>query len=108
MIYLDKATVYANARQAYDEGRLQAQDPEQEGELCLYSGPCAIGVSLSPEALEMLVLRGEGATVIHLKQNDILETDDLYALSALQGAHDTWQMSRLQKDEDMFIKVLQG
>lgn len=101
MIYLDKATVYAKARQAYAEGRLQAQDPAQAGDPCTYSGPCAIGVSLPPF---------EGVLNINniqiLEHDGVIGTDCISALRQLQVAHDEWQVSRNTEHERCFVEQM--
>ena len=101
MIYLDKDTAFKNAKTAYQEGRLQAQQASQEGQLCLYSGPCAIGISL-PD----LPIRYNEFTTLQLVSSGVVATNDITAIQDLQSAHDQWQQTRNVESELDFVRLL--
>lgn len=101
MITLNAKEVYARAREAYANGELQAQQPEDTRvSYCSYAGPCAIGVSIPVDQRE-----DYDYSQINLDENDrsfpgmgigSLEgegrvfTDNSEALFQLQKAHDEW------------------
>jgi hypothetical protein len=94
-IILDMKTVVANARKAYDEGRLQAQQPmAKRGRPCTYSGGCAIGVSLTPKQAEYLDSRHDStlkALLTNEKISIVNSLDDFnLGLVELQTLHDEW------------------
>lgn len=92
------ADVLREARKAFKEGRLQAQNVEdavsRSSLPCLYSGPCAIGAALTPEQAEWLDKGGNDVCsdtgIASLDNNGSITTDHYDILSALQDAHDMW------------------
>ncbi len=103
MIELDMKDVVRNARIAYDNENLQAQTCagltlDWPGG-CLYSGPCAIGVSLTPEEQRLAdnpppvgsVRPSSG--IRSLSEYGIVKFSDSTQLEDainLQYAHDNW------------------
>ncbi len=85
MIYLKYDEVVAKARAAFEEGRLQAQKPEEIGQGCRYDGPCAIGVSLDEKSQREF---SKHNFPIDYYVGDDLETNNLYGLEMLQEHHD--------------------
>jgi hypothetical protein len=96
--YLASSEAIRNARKAFDAGELQInKDPQlgNEGHYCLYTGPCAIGVSL-PSALraQLDTLNGPveqmgGVGIVAAIDLGLIETDNRNQLEWLQFIHDT-------------------
>lgn len=96
--YLASTEAIRNARKAFDAGELQIQtDPKlgSHGHYCLYTGPCAIGVSLPEELRETLdkadtmIAEGGSISVYSAVYMNHIETDNLEVLETLQEAHDS-------------------
>ncbi len=83
-LHLKAADVVANARQAFNAGQLQIQ-LEKSMERCLYSGPCAIGVSV-PDDLR--AAWDEEGSINMILAEGLATTDNPEALDRLQYAHD--------------------
>lgn len=84
-IHLIAAEVFAKARVAYEAGTLQAVAGPFDR--CLYTGPCAIGVSLP--SIQCQSFDDKELTIDVLLAWGDVTTDNPGALSWLQAAHDT-------------------
>lgn len=93
ILYLKARDVVANARKAFDEGRLQMQNMNLEN--CLYAGPCAIGVSIPP-ALQFYYDK-QKAGIGTLVGRGLIETDDLPTLQYLQISHDIGDLNNFEQ-----------
>lgn len=94
VIHISAVDAIRNARKAFDAGELQIQNQEDMEE-CLYSGPCAIGVSIPTELRSEMDYFTDSrgyrttASVDQLISSGKITTDDQEALFDLQNAHDS-------------------
>jgi hypothetical protein len=93
IITLNKADVIKAAKEAFDKGELQIQNPAPNAELggCRYGGPCVIGAAMTQEQREYCdTIPGTlGSPAIQsLIQRGIVVTDDRDFLVSLQNNHD--------------------
>lgn len=103
-IVLNKADVIEKARAAFLRGELQCQqdgfipDSEDTFFLCSYSGPCAIGASLSEEQRSFLD-RQDAPRIRSLWYDGHIECsrEEMLFLDELQTAHDTNNVSALNE-----------
>lgn len=96
-VYLAADKVFEAAVAAYNEGSLQCQQPGLETTLpenrtCRYSGPCVIGVAMTPEQRKYFDTNRDGTPcskmISLLIQEGDVETNDRNFLIKLQEAHD--------------------
>jgi hypothetical protein len=102
MQFISNQQLMANARRAYDEGRLTAQQTPEHAQ-CVYSLRindrdcyCVLGASLPPETLQKLIEREANAEpikrLLYHRRSSILgvefESEDF--AEDLQHAHDEW------------------
>lgn len=90
-IKLDLRTDLHLVREAFDAGQLQGQTASR-GDLCLYSGPCAIGVML-PEPLP--------------DDRDNSAIEDLLTTGLIEAPTEQWEdLIRLQEAHDNMMSVV--
>lgn len=115
-IHLTAAAVKRAACRAYEEGRLQAQNPNPSVLSCqyrLFDGQvCGIGAAMPDEFLSFLsyenvlnedeeLISGNASTIRNLIERGYVTTDDRTALEAIQDLHDTWCFNvRLKRGEE--------
>lgn len=117
-IHLPVKQVARRALEAYQNNELQFQKSPETWRrygtkvLCQYSGPCAIGVSLSPEDRNRLdkFYMGDTSIGTYLDNEDVA-TDDSGALIRIQDAHDTLLQYKadghdVSRMEDEFLTLL--
>lgn len=122
-LQLTLTEVTQNARSAYDNKRLQAQNVDRELPRthirCLYSGPCAIGVSIPFETAmewddhDMTVcslLDTKRISIHHNGKSISNKGVNYWAVVNLQNHHDNWvretDIESLAQCETNFVKAL--
>lgn len=92
-ITLSLAQVKEAGRKAYLEGRLSAQVTRNHIGKCKYrdlnGAPCVIGASLTDAQARRFDKRASSA-ISDLVAENLVKTNDLSGLCALQSAHDMW------------------
>jgi hypothetical protein len=88
------------ARQAFDNGQLQAQAPTAATQGCKYAGPCAIGVALPLVVRHWLDAIASDTSIERLLAQGLIEApeEDHLLLIELQEAHDNAATRYLQRD----------
>lgn len=97
MIKLTMKEILINARRAFDAGELQMQKGDMGNTGCLYSGPCAIGISVPVEMREKLDNTGYDTSIDYLQTIGLVKIDHIEDAERLQQAHDTGFINLFEK-----------